>query len=1016
MAQFTTCLQIVNAMPQRDQDALLARLEELQAQGMSPKEAQLQAAIDVLAQVEREGQIRKSADRYVTQQEISAMERQAFARLQEDPGYKELTAKIAEAEEAGRNRFNQVVDKAVEMLKSRPGFKKISEEFDEKTVRNLAQVFIGDADAAVPEATPSLGDATRARQDYVERFLKDAGIPEPRAFWDQANQDRGYYNSPAFRRWFKGSKAVDANGRPLVAFHVTTNDFVEFDTGAGKTRGQKSTAAYSGQLGSWFTAPSLYSDNYEPGNAEAAVEGFVEDNDGNAKPGAVTMPVHLSIQNPMEYSDFESMLEDRDSYPSIAKFKADLVAQGYDGIVVRNSDTDGGVDRDDWVAFEATQIKSAIGNNGQFDPANPDIRKSVDRTETPAFKRWSGNAPLVRLGEKHEFRSGQPVVVEALHGTTNADLTEFKRSRANIESDMGAGFYASNTPEDVAANYANVDGPDLTQRVEMLAERLAQNDEFEDDMDAAREEARRRLSEGSPNTMKLFMRFKNPAVFGGLGETLLDFNEDYNEETDEYGEASGLLLDFAEALREIAPEYNASDREIESAIGKLFEQAEGAGIKVSEALNTIKSELMDASDDEGNNASSEVFRQALSRIGFDGVIDTTVYGKFGPRMIKGAYTQVPTAGMSGMTEDTVHFIAFEPEQIKSATGNSGEFGENRNILKSVDRPQFYSQLQRAIEGVPDRLSNMGAAAWKQWLTANAPKLGVKADEIEWSGIKDYLDLQGKAKLSKDDLARYLDESGVKVGELTLSGDKYYRDASGSRVFDHETGDFVAARNPSKYGNYTLPGGANYREVLLTLPSKFVPKLQFKVGDEIETTFGTKGVIIKADPEAKGKPYTIRSASGMGYLYQTQIKGGTDPIKDPSYTSSHWNEANVIAHLRVNDRMVMSPDVDLADIGERIRAAIGAKSVESLGNGAPALAVSRGAVTAQEARWFSHSRGFVGVPTEDPKQRVLFVEEIQSDWSADYRKVRESIKKAVESNFEGIVAEMKAAGVLEVNCD
>ena len=292
---------------------------------------------------------------------------------------------------------------------------------------------------------------------------------------------------------------------------------------------------------------------------------------------------------------------------------------------------------------------------------------------TAAFKKWSGGAPVIELQDYHEFRSGEPVVVEALHGTTNADLNEFKRSRANIESDMGAGFYASNTPEDVEKNYANVDGPDLTQRVEQLAERL--EDDFDGDMDAARQEARKRLSEGSPNTMKLYMRFKNPAVLGD-NETFLDYSEEYNEETDEYKEPTGLLVDFVEALRDVAPNFNVSDREIESAIGKIFDQAEGDGLKISDALSTIKSELLDAFDDEGNSASSEVFRQALSQIGFDGVIDTTVYDKFGSKK---------RGGMKGMNEGTVHFIAFKPGQIKSATGNTGTYDpENTDIRYQRD--------------------------------------------------------------------------------------------------------------------------------------------------------------------------------------------------------------------------------------------------------------------------------------------------------------------------------------------
>ena len=323
------------------------------------------------------GEVMRSNRGYVTENEISKMYTKAWGDLKRDRQYIELSKAVEDAEEAGNDRFQKVYRRAIEILKSRPGFSKIADEYDEKTIGNLARVFMDQADAEVPPASPSVQDAIRARQEYVDYYFKDvAKIPEPREFSAQANQRREYYDTPAFKRWFKDSKAVNSQGNPLVAFHVTSNDFVEFDTAAGAKAGRKTSAAYSGQLGSWFTAPSLYEGNYEAGNAEAAIEGFIEANDGAFVDGANTMLVHLSIQNPMEYSDFESMLEDRDSYKNIAAYKTSLIDQGYDGIVIRNSDTDGGVDRDDWVAFEPTQIKSAIGNEGTFDPTNPDIRRS----------------------------------------------------------------------------------------------------------------------------------------------------------------------------------------------------------------------------------------------------------------------------------------------------------------------------------------------------------------------------------------------------------------------------------------------------------------------------------------------------------------------------------------------------------------------------------------------------------------------------------------------------------------
>ncbi len=303
------------------------------------------------------------------------------------------------------------------------------------------------------------------------------------------------------------------------------------------------------------------------------------------------------------------------------------------------------------------------------------------------FKTWSGGAPLVELGQKHAFKSGQPVVVEALHGTTNADLTEFKRERANIESDFGAGFYASNTPEDVAANYANDAGADLTQKVELLAERIEQEDEFEGDHGEALRRARAQLSDSAPNTMKLYMRFSNPAVLGGKGETFFDYEEKYNEELDQHDEPTGKLVDFVDSLRNVASDF--IDADADQAMAAVWEDVnDNEGIKLSDLVEKLKSSdgIAYATDEEGNNASSEVIRRALEDMGFDGIIDTTVVSKFGPRMIKGAYTMVKTEGMSGMTKDTAHFIAFQPKQIKSATGNNGDFSlEKRDITKSNER-------------------------------------------------------------------------------------------------------------------------------------------------------------------------------------------------------------------------------------------------------------------------------------------------------------------------------------------
>ncbi len=296
---------------------------------------------------------------------------------------------------------------------------------------------------------------------------------------------------------------------------------------------------------------------------------------------------------------------------------------------------------------------------------------------TDGFERFVGDADLVEMGEPYTFRDSQPVVVQSLHGTT-ADFTEFKPERGNIEADLGAGFYSTNNQDDVEFNYAGK-GPDLTVKMEMEVERLE-----DQDMDRAEAErvVRERYMANDGFTMPLYVKFDKPAVLGGEGETFLTLDESYNEETEEYGEATGTLLEFADALREVADDGRYLDADAEQAIGELMDGAfEDGGVSLSKAIQTLKSSegLAYATDEdnEGRLASSEIIRLALEHMGYDGIIDTTVNDKFGTGKKRG--------GMRGMHEDTVHFVSFKPGNIKSALGNNGEFNTGDKDIRHSRR-------------------------------------------------------------------------------------------------------------------------------------------------------------------------------------------------------------------------------------------------------------------------------------------------------------------------------------------
>ena len=164
----------------------------------------------------------------------------------------------------------------------------------------------------------------------------------------------------AFWRWFGDSKVVNDVGRPLRVFHGTNVDFDQFatDISSGRKR------FIPGELGTWFGSTPEVANSFARGVITPRERGMV-------------YPVYLNIQNPKVYDSYEDFLSEMQGRRSASTVKKELQEQGFDGIQIKNSTTDFGGLRDDWVAFKPTQIKSAVGNQGTFDPNSPAITASV---------------------------------------------------------------------------------------------------------------------------------------------------------------------------------------------------------------------------------------------------------------------------------------------------------------------------------------------------------------------------------------------------------------------------------------------------------------------------------------------------------------------------------------------------------------------------------------------------------------------------------------------------------------
>jgi len=176
---------------------------------------------------------------------------------------------------------------------------------------------------------------------------------------------------PNFRRWFGNSKLRDEYGEPQRFYHATPKNFDVFKPGGDDPN-------LSG-LGIWLSPYAEYQPAYH--NVGARGGGFRE--------GANVMPLYARMENPLMLDDPEMLGWARDvfaggsrEFPQVLpqRWVDDIRSEGYDSIIYKPKplkDVSGKeYPSDEYIVFDPTQIKSASGNRGTYDPNDPDIRKA----------------------------------------------------------------------------------------------------------------------------------------------------------------------------------------------------------------------------------------------------------------------------------------------------------------------------------------------------------------------------------------------------------------------------------------------------------------------------------------------------------------------------------------------------------------------------------------------------------------------------------------------------------------
>lgn len=146
----------------------------------------------------------------------------------------------------------------------------------------------------------------------------------------------------ALERWMGNSQVRNPDGSPMTVYHGTTGNFDTFRVprdGAGNER-----AVY-------FSPDPAVASQYAAGK------------------GSV-IPVYVKAENlltiDMKGGATDALGRSREAIVRQAR------AEGYDGVLLKNTGDVGGV-QDQYAVFNPAQIKSAIGNSGAYNPADPSI-------------------------------------------------------------------------------------------------------------------------------------------------------------------------------------------------------------------------------------------------------------------------------------------------------------------------------------------------------------------------------------------------------------------------------------------------------------------------------------------------------------------------------------------------------------------------------------------------------------------------------------------------------------------
>jgi len=239
----------------------------------------------------------------------------------------------------------------------------------------------------------------------------------------------------------------------------------------------------------------------------------------------------------------------------------------------------------------------------------------------------------------------------------------------------------------------------------------------------------------------------------------------------------------------------------------------------------------------------------------------------------------------------------DPSKLMS---DSAVPGAPISAIAKQQAPAFYSAVEHSVMNAPQP-----KMSYDQWMGYLKNQPGVKGEELAWMGLGEKNPFEGKS-VSKEQMQDWVNNHKVEIKEVKkgnkdLSDPEYeagMRDEYENQ-FGHPPENTVdlmdwmedTGMSDTKFGSYQLPGAENYREVLFTLPSKTADRV------------GAMDRYAKLTNEADRRNLTDAEHAEMVDLERVLSGQPAGSSYGGDYRSSHWDEPNVLAHTRLNDRVI-----------------------------------------------------------------------------------------------------------------